>query len=126
MLVITDALNVIPGSCPVAAIALIYLDALATPISLALSGDLFGNHFKVHHIVARWRLVTLSAIGRAWRGMLKICNGPLRRLMARNATLSEESLVPVFRTMAGDTVKGRLKRGDAGVADSGKCSLMHS
>ena len=59
-------------------IALINLNALTTRIALTRCGNLLGNHFKVHHVVAWWRLMTLSTIGCAWRWMLKLSDGPLR------------------------------------------------
>ena len=63
MLVITETFYVIPGSCLVATIALINLNALATGVALACRSNLLGNHFKVHHVMAWWGLMTLSAIG---------------------------------------------------------------
>lgn len=46
--------------------------------------------------------------------MLKISNRPLRSTMAGNATLAEESFMPVFRAVAGRTIKGCLNRRHAG------------
>lgn len=63
MLVITKTLYVIPGSCLVATVALINLNALTTRVALTRCSNLLGNHFKVHHVVAWWRLMTLSTIG---------------------------------------------------------------
>ena len=39
------------------------LERVTTFIALTLSSNLLGNHFKVHHVVAWWRLMTLSTIG---------------------------------------------------------------
>jgi hypothetical protein len=63
MLVITEAFDVIPGCCLMATIALINLNALATRVALTCRDNLLGNHFKVHHVMAGWGLVALSAIG---------------------------------------------------------------
>ena len=63
MLVITEALDVIPGGCLMTPIALINLNSLTTLAALTCRRNLLGNHFKVHHVMAWWALVALSAIG---------------------------------------------------------------
>lgn len=105
-------------------IAFIHLNTFATPIALAGRGNPLGNHFKMHHVMAGWRLMTLSAICRTWGRMLEFRNGPLRSGMARNTTLTEEPVVPVFGAMARRTVKGRLKQRHSRVAAAGKRSSM--
>ncbi len=44
-------------------IALINLNSLTTLAALTCRRNLLGNHFKVHHVMAWWALVALSAIG---------------------------------------------------------------
>ena len=54
-----DALDVIPGCCLVANVALI------DPRSV-LFGDSLVNHFKMFHVMARRCLMALCAINRPW------------------------------------------------------------
>ena len=80
MLVIADAFDVVPGRGLMAAITLIYLDGAAASgdLRIFLSGDLFRNHFKVHHVMARRGLMALGARLRGGRRMAELGYGPLR------------------------------------------------
>ena len=68
VLVPADALDVIPRIGLMTAIALVDLNVSATWVAWAIrfASNRLVNHFKVHHVVARRRLVALRAIRRAW------------------------------------------------------------
>ena len=84
MLVIPDAFDVVPGRGLMAAITLIHLNGAAASgyLRIFLSGDLFRNHFKVHHVMARRRLMTLRARLRGGRRVMEFGDCPLRRRVA--------------------------------------------
>lgn len=98
MLIPTDALDIVPRSRLMATITLADSNIFTTRISRSIRtlGHRLGNHFKVHHIVARRRLMTLRAVGRPRRGMLETGNCPLRSPVALSAILPEEFQVSVL------------------------------
>ncbi len=84
MFVPTDVFDVVPGRGLMAAITLIHLNGAAASghLRIFLSGDLFRNHFKVHHVMARRRLMTLRARERCGRRMTEVGDSPFRRGVA--------------------------------------------
>ena len=68
VLIPPDAFDVIPRVGLMTAIALVDLNVSTTRVAwtIRFTGNRLVNHFKVHHVVARRRLVALRAIRRAW------------------------------------------------------------
>lgn len=84
MFVITNAFDVVPRSGLMAAITLVNLNgpAAAGDLRIFLSGDLFRNHFKVHHVMTGRRLMALRAGLRGGRRVTELRDRPLRRRVA--------------------------------------------
>ena len=63
MLVPADTFDVVPGRCLMTAITLVDLSRAAAfrHLRVFLFGDLLRDHFEVHHVVARRRLMALRA-----------------------------------------------------------------
>ena len=97
----THSLDVIPRGRLMTKKALIHF-------GVRLSRDRRRHHRKVHHVVARRRLMTLRALGRARRRMDKLGDGPLGGRMALHAVDTEETLVTVLGRMAAGAVEHRL------------------
>ena len=93
MLVKTNAPNVVPRS------RLMTEETLAD-LRVRLARDAHGNHFEVHHVVARRGLMALRARLRDGRRMPEFRDCPLRRAVALRAIVSEESHVAVLGLMA--------------------------
>ena len=108
MFVISNAADVIPRGGLVTAITLVHLGcpAACSYLRIFLSGDLFRNHVKVHHVVTRRSLVALSAVERAWGGMLEIGNSPCGSRVALGALRAEQPHMPIFGGVASDAVEG--------------------
>ena len=105
-----DALDVIPGCRLVTKKALIH-------VGVRLARDRGRHHRKVHHVVARRRLMTLRALGRTHRWMAKLGDGPLARRMALHAVAAEETLVAILGRMAACAVEHRLVGRHTGMLD---------
>ena len=110
VLVKTDAFDVIPRVGLMAAIALVDLHISATRIarSVRFTGNRLVNHFKVHHVMARRRLVTLGAGLRDGRWVSEFRDRPLRRAVAWRAVGAEQTAMPVFRLVACCAVEQRF------------------
>jgi hypothetical protein len=77
-----DAFDVVPRGCLMAEEALIHLGLLHA------SGG-HGNHFEVHHVMARRGLVALGAVLGCGRGMAEFWNGPFCGSVTLRAILTE-------------------------------------
>ena len=82
-----------------------------------LSRDRGRHHGEVHHVVARRRLMTLRAFGRACGWMNEFRDRPLSRGMALHAVGAEETPMSILARVAADALEHRLVGSDAGVHD---------
>ena len=123
VLVVADALNVIPRIGLMTAIALVDLNVSATRVAWAIrfAGNCLVNHFKVHHVVARRRLMALRAIRRTRRRVNEAGDCPLRRAVTLRAVLPEQLEVRVFVRVATRAVQSHLRRRDLRVR--GACAF---
>jgi hypothetical protein len=85
--------DVVPRSRLMAKKALIHL-------GLLLVCDAHRNHFEVHHVMARWGLMTLRARLRGRGGVSKIRESPFRGGVALRTVVAEQPAVPVFGGVA--------------------------
>ena len=103
VLVPTNSLDVVPRGRLVAQVALV-------DFGVRLTGDLGRDHLKMHHVMARRRLMALSAVLGGRRGVPKLRNRPLRRRMALGTILAEQFDVSILVGMAGRAIQDRLLR----------------
>ena len=101
MFVKADSLDVVPRG------RLMAEEALAD-LRVRLARDAHRNHFEVHHVMARWCLMTLRARLRDGRRMPEFRDRPLRRAVALRAAGAKKADVPIFRLVADRAIEQRL------------------
>ena len=106
VLVIANAFDVVPGGRLVAQITLV-------DFGVRLTSDLGRDHLKMHHVMARRRLMALSAVLGCRRRMPKFRDRPFRRRVTLRTILAEELDVPILGGMASRAIQDRLLRGEA-------------
>ena len=93
MFIVSHALDVVPCG------GLMAEEALAD-IGLLYARDAHRDHFEMHHVVARWRLMAFGAGLRHGRRVAEFRDRPLRGGVTLGAVIAEQSHVPVFGLMA--------------------------
>ena len=105
MLVPTNSLDIVPRVNLMALVALV-------DSCFRLFRHPLRNHLVMLHVVAWWRLVTLSATGGARRWMKKTGDRPVRRAMTLRAILAEQLKVRIFVRVTACAIKGNLFAAD--------------
>ena len=77
-------------------------------LRVRLARDAHRNHFEMHHVVARWRLMAFGAGLRHGRRVAEFRDRPLRGGVTLGAVVAEQSQMPVFGLMAGRAVELRF------------------
>ena len=88
MFVPTHALDVVERVRSMAQEALVNLRVF-------LPGDAFVHHLEMHHVVTRWRLMTLRAVLGSRRWVQEPCEFPTRRVVAAGAVAPEQFAVRI-------------------------------
>ena len=96
-----------------------------THLNVLLSRDLHRHHLEMHHVMARWRLVTLGAIDRVRGRVAELGDRPRPRAVALGAILPEELPVAVLVPVAGDAIEGGFTGRDARVRQNGRRAPVH-
>lgn len=97
--------NVVPRG------GLVTLEALVDS-GVRLAGNTRRNHLEMHHVVTRWRLMTLGTIFGGRRGMLELGYCPAVGCMALRAILTEQLEMAIVVRVASGTVQHCLVDAD--------------